>query len=53
MACSLMDKVCPASTQFAAYNKITAPKSMVVYPDFAHENLPGFQDKAFQFLSQL
>ncbi len=30
----LMDTICPPSTQFAAYNAITSPKSMVLYPDF-------------------
>lgn len=46
----LMDTICPPSTQFAAYNKITAPKSMTVYPDFGHEGLPGVDDRIFQFL---
>ena len=44
---------CPASTQFAAFNKITSPKEAVIYPDFAHEGYPGFQDRAFQFLAGL
>jgi cephalosporin-C deacetylase len=46
----LMDTICPPSSQFAAYNKITAPKSQVIYPDFGHENLPGMQDKIYQFM---
>lgn len=50
MAVGLMDTVCPPSTQFAAYNKITAPKSLVVYPDYGHENLPDINDKVFQFM---
>ena len=49
----LMDTVCPPSTQFAVYNKIVSPKSMAVYPDFAHEPLPGFNDQAFQFMQGL
>jgi cephalosporin-C deacetylase len=49
----LMDTICPPSTQFAAYNKITSPKSMVTYPDFGHEGLPGVNDKIFQFLMGL
>lgn len=53
MLTSLMDTVCPPSTQFAAYNKITAPKSMVIYPDYAHEILPDMNDLAFNFLSQM
>lgn len=46
----LMDTICPPSSQFAAYNKIASPKRMEVFPDFAHENLPGFNDKCFQFM---
>ena len=53
MACGLMDRICPPSTQFAAYNKITAEKEMVIYPDFGHEGLPGFGDRTFQFLAGL
>lgn len=48
----LMDTICPPSTQFAAYNKITAPKDMVIYPDYTHENYPGFDDQAFLFLNR-
>lgn len=50
MATGLMDTVCPPSTQFAAYNKITAPKQHVLYPDFGHEGLPGFEDRTYQFM---
>lgn len=53
MAIGLMDTVCPPSSQFAAYNKITALKETVIYPDFGHEPLPGFDDMAFEFLSKL
>ena len=53
MAVGLMDQICPPSSQFAAYNKITARKSLSVYPDFAHEDLPGHADRAFQFMAQL
>jgi cephalosporin-C deacetylase len=49
----LMDTVCPPSTQFAAYNKITAKKSMLIYPDFGHEGLPGVNDRIFQFMMGL
>ena len=49
----LMDTICPPSTQFAAYNKITAPKDMVIYPDFGHEGLPGHNDLIFRFLMKL
>jgi cephalosporin-C deacetylase len=46
----LMDSICPPSTQFAAFNKITAKKSHTIYPDFGHEGLPGFNDKVLRFL---
>jgi cephalosporin-C deacetylase len=49
----LMDTICPPSTQFTAYNKLTSPKKMVIYPDFAHEPLPGWNDQVFQFLMGL
>ncbi len=53
MATGLMDQVCPPSTQFAAYNKITAKKDMLLYPDFAHENMPGLSDAIFEFMAGL
>jgi len=53
MATGLMDKICPASSQFAAYNKITSEKELVIYPDFGHEGLPLFNDRIFQFLAKL
>jgi cephalosporin-C deacetylase len=49
----LADVSCPPSTQFAAYNKITSPKQVVIYPDHKHEDLPGHGDTTFTFLSQL
>ena len=53
MGVGLMDKICPPSTQFAAYNKIAAPKSLLFYPDFGHENLPDHNDAIFQFMADL
>lgn len=50
MGTGLMDTVCPPSTQFAAYNKIKAPKEVVIYPDFGHESLPDFDDMTYQFM---
>jgi cephalosporin-C deacetylase len=49
----LMDTICPPSTQFAAYNRIKANKSLVVYPDFGHEGLPGVNDLIFTYLMGL
>jgi len=53
MGISLIDTICPPSTQFAAFNKINSPKTPVIYPDFGHEGLPGFDDIAFQFVIDL
>ncbi len=50
IATGMLDQVCPPSTQFAAYNKITARKEMVIYPDFGHEGLPGWEDRVYQFM---
>jgi cephalosporin-C deacetylase len=50
MGTGLMDTTCPPSTQFAAYNKINAEKQMVIYPDYGHEDIPGWGDVAFDFI---
>jgi cephalosporin-C deacetylase len=54
MGVGLLDKICPPSTRFAAYNKIESQKSLALYLDFGHEPLLGalFADKAFQFLTK-
>jgi cephalosporin-C deacetylase len=36
LSVGLMDEVCPPSTVYAAYNEITAPKEMVVFPFTGH-----------------
>jgi cephalosporin-C deacetylase len=53
MLVTLIDEICPPSTQYAAYNAITAPKRMVLYPDFGHERLPGENDLVFQQIMEL
>jgi len=53
MLTGLQDTVCPPSTQFAAYNKITAKKNMLIYPDFGHEGIMGGSDKVFEFMCGL
>ena len=53
MGLSLMDPICPPSTQFAVYNAITSEKEAVIYPDYGHESLPGFNDRSFDFLAGL
>jgi len=50
MVTGLMDMICPPSTQFAAYNKITAKKDMILYPDFGHEGLPRANDSVWEFV---
>ena len=46
----LMDTICPPSSQFAAFNKMTCKKDVVIYPDFGHEGLPGESDRTFNFM---
>jgi cephalosporin-C deacetylase len=53
MAVGLMDQICPPSTQFAAYNRIVASKSLAIYPDYGHEELRGHSDAVFQFMMGL
>jgi cephalosporin-C deacetylase len=53
MAVGLMDEICPPSTQFAAFNKIRSKKSRVIYPDFEHESLPGWNDREWAFFAPL
>ncbi len=53
MGVGLMDQICPPSTQFAAYNKITAPKSTVIYPDYGHEMPPDLADTIFQWMLEM
>jgi cephalosporin-C deacetylase len=50
MFTGLMDSVCPPSTQFAAYNKITSKKNMVIWPDYGHERPRECGDQIFQFM---
>jgi cephalosporin-C deacetylase len=53
MYTGLMDTICPPSTQFAAYNKMVCEKSVVIYPDFGHEWLPGAEDDTFTFMLEM
>lgn len=53
MFTGLMDIIVPPSTQFAAYNKITAQKDVVIYPDFGHEALPDRDEMTFAFMKGL
>jgi cephalosporin-C deacetylase len=53
MFTGMMDTTCPPSTQFAAYNAITAEKDYILYPDYAHEGLPGAGDITFKFMAEM
>ncbi len=53
MTAGLMDVHCPPSTQFAAYNRISAPKDVSIYPDFGHEGLPEANDRIFAFMAEM
>jgi cephalosporin-C deacetylase len=48
-----MDTICPPSTQYAAFNKITSLKETAIFPDYGHEGLPGFSDQVHRFMSGL
>jgi len=50
MFTGLMDAICPPSTQFSAFNKVTSNKDVIIYPDYGHELLPGSLDRVFAFL---
>lgn len=50
MFTGLSDNVCPPSTQYAAYNKMTCKKRHIIYPDFEHEGLKDSDDMIFDFL---
>lgn len=49
MLTGLLDNVCPPSTQYAAYNKMTCKKSHILYPEYYHEALARVNDIAFEF----
>lgn len=46
----LLDDTVPASTQYALYSKLKGKKQHLVYPDYGHEPIHHFADRAFQFL---
>lgn len=50
---TLQDEICPPSTQFAVYNRITAPKSCEIYPNHGHEELPGSDELIYQYFKRL
>ena len=53
MFITLMDSICPPSTQFASYNRITAKKSNEIYPNHGHEGLPDSAELIYDFFKRL
>ena len=53
MYTGLRDTICPPSTQFAAFNKITSEKNVVIFPDYGHEGIKTVSDRVFTFMKQL
>ena len=53
MTTGLMDTICPPSTQFAMYNKVTSKKTVDLYPEYGHETQKGVLDRIFEFFSDL
>lgn len=49
MFTGLMDSVCPPSSQFATFNKITSKKNVLFYPDFGHEFMPDTRDMVMRW----
>lgn len=53
MFTGLMDNICPPSTQFAAFNKMTCERDVVIYPDFGHEGLPDSWEITYRWMLEL
>lgn len=52
MAIALMDRNCPPSTSFAAYNHLQGEKECIVYPLHAHEALFSHTEHLFRFAAE-
>lgn len=52
MMTGLLDNICPPLTQFAAYNKITSEKKVMIYPEYGHEELPEHMEIALDWFSK-
>jgi len=53
MQTGLVDNICPPSTQFAMYNKVTSKKKVIMYPEYGHELPSSGYDVVFEFLADL
>ena len=52
LSVGLMDQTCPPSTVFAAYNEITAPKTIAVHPFGDHSPPPEHTETRLEHLRQ-
>lgn len=46
------DEICPPTSTFSAYNQITAPKELVLYPETGHAVLPAQTERAHMWILQ-
>jgi len=53
LSVGLMDEICPPSTVFAAYNEITAPKDIAVFPFGVHAVPPAHLERQLRHLREL
>jgi len=49
MDVGLQDDICPPSSVYAEYNKITAPKQMKVYPYHSHASVEDFCEEKYRW----
>lgn len=50
MGICLMDDVAPPEGQYAAYNRLTCPKTLKAYPKYIHERVNFFENEVLKFL---
>jgi len=53
MLITLQDDICPPSTQFAVYNRVTSTKSCEIYPNHGHELLTDSDELIYNYFKRL
>ncbi len=53
MGTGVIDDICPISCQMAIYNNLKVEKSLKLYPDFGHEDMPYFWDESVMFFNEI
>ena len=48
--CSIMDEICPPSTQFAVYNNLSCQKEVHLFYEYGHEEISYFDDMILDFI---